>query len=69
MFSGAILCLVASMTSIAVATRVSSVATLTLVLFLGSVVTLLVSIAWMAREICGSHDAVRQKSAAQGAGG
>jgi drug/metabolite transporter (DMT)-like permease len=56
---GAILCLVASMISIAIATRVNPVATVTLVLFLGGVVTLLVSIAWMAREIRGSHDAVR----------
>jgi drug/metabolite transporter (DMT)-like permease len=55
---GAILCFVASMISIAIATRVSPVATATLVLFLGGVVTLLVSIAWMAREIRGSHDAV-----------
>ena len=40
----------------------SVVATLTLVLFLGHVVTLLVSIAWMAREICGSHDVVRYEA-------
>jgi hypothetical protein len=53
---GAILCLVASM--ITIATRVNPVATVTLVLFLGGVATLLVSIAWMAREIRGSHDAV-----------
>jgi len=55
---GSILCLVASMITIAIATRVRSVAMLTLVLLLGGVATLLVSIAWMAREIRGSHDAV-----------
>jgi hypothetical protein len=56
---GAILCLVVSMISIAVATRISQFATLTLVLFLSGVVTLLASIAQMAREIRSSHDAVR----------
>src|SRR5262249_7134720 len=56
---GAILCLVASMISIAIATRISQIATLTLVLFLSGVVTLLASIAQMAREIRSSHDAVR----------
>ena len=55
---GAILCFVASMISIAIATRVSPLAMVTLVLFWGGVVTLLISIAWMAREIRGSHDAV-----------
>ncbi len=55
---GAILCLVATMISIAIATRVSQVATVTLVLFLGGVVTLLTSIAWMARGIRCSHDAI-----------
>jgi hypothetical protein len=56
---GAILCFVATMISIAIATRVSPVVMMTLVLFLAGVVTLLASIAQMAREIRGSHDAIR----------